>query len=281
MNFKITILIENKLGSELPLDTEHGLSLYIEAGQTNILFDTGESGDFIDNAKKLGVDLNKIDYCLLSHAHYDHTGGLKRLIKEFDSKFKLLIGRSFFKEKYKLRDGEYKYIGSSFDKRYLEENKIDVEFIKEDISYLTEKILVFTNFKINEEYSSLDERMLVKENSIYKKDEFSDEIVLGINTEKGLFLIVGCSHVGIVNIIETISERTGMNIYGIMGGTHLVNSDSAQIKKVISYFKEKNIKLAGVSHCTGEKAEKMFREELEEAFFNNNTGNILTVLYKN
>ncbi|SMB79789.1 beta-lactamase domain protein [Desulfonispora thiosulfatigenes DSM 11270] len=133
--------------------------------------------------------------------------------------------------------------------------------------------MVFTNFKVDTEYANLDEKMVIKENGNYIMDKFLDEIALGIKTEKGLFVIVGCSHVGIVNILDTISERINMNIYGVIGGTHLVNSDEEKIKRVISYLKEKKIKLVGVSHCTGEKAEKMLKEELEE-FFNNNTGNV-------
>ena len=95
---KITTLIEDKSGNKEDLYIEHGLSLYIEVDDKNILLDTGESGKFIDNAKKLDIDLKNLDYVILSHGHYDHSGGLIRLIEEINPDIKLYIGSEFFNE---------------------------------------------------------------------------------------------------------------------------------------------------------------------------------------
>lgn len=81
MTVKITTLIENN--SDNPsLHSEHGLSFYIQVDNTNIIFDTGQSGKFIENADKLNIDLKQTDYVILSHGHYDHSGGFISLIKE-------------------------------------------------------------------------------------------------------------------------------------------------------------------------------------------------------
>lgn len=275
---KITTLMENKLGNTENLDTEHGLSIYIEVDGKKVLFDTGQSGNFIDNGKKLGIDLKDLDYVLISHGHFDHSGGLKRLVEDINPNIKLFLGKGFFNKKYALRDsGDYEYIGNPFDKSFLDKNKIIVEYIDKDKINITENIMVFTNFNRKEEFENNNETMYLKENGEYKIDEFLDEISLAIKTNKGLVVIVGCSHPGIVNILDSIIDRTGMNIHGLIGGTHLVKEDDEKINRVIEYLKEKEIKILGACHCTGKQGETMLGQQLEEVFINNNTGDLLGV----
>lgn len=93
---KITTIIENSLGDKKQLHNEHGLSFFIETNNGNILFDTGQSGDFIENANELDIDLNKTDYLVLSHAHYDHCGGVKRFLNSFNVNPKFYVSNKFF-----------------------------------------------------------------------------------------------------------------------------------------------------------------------------------------
>ena len=237
MNFKITTLIENNPDDNNLLFSEHGLSLYIEIDEIKILFDTGESGDFIKNAEKLNVDLSNLNYVVLSHGHYDHTGGFRKLVDKIGNSYKLIVGKDFFNNKYKLVEkGNYKYIGNSFDKKYIHQNNIQVKYIEEDIFYITENIMIFSNFKRSNDFEQINKIFQIKQDENYIVDDFSDEIVLVVKHEKGLIVIVGCSHVGIVNILETIIERTGMPIYGIVGGTHLIEADEQRLKNTIELF---------------------------------------------
>ena len=205
---KITTLIENEYGEREDLYIEHGLSLYLEADEKKILFDTGVSGNFIDNAKKLGVGLKELDYVILSHGHYDHSGGFKRLIKEINPDTKVFIGREFFNKKYSLRSTEeYDFTGSPFDENFFKENNIPVQYIDSDITNITDDIIIFTNFKRDPEFENVNETMYINKGYGYEKDMFRDEISLGIKTSKGLLAIVGCSHAGIVNILDTCCNR--------------------------------------------------------------------------
>ena len=275
---KITTLIENKSGDMDGLHTEHGLSIHVEVDGKNVLFDLGQSGNFIDNAKSLDIDLGKLDYLVISHGHYDHSGGLKRLIKEINPNVKLYMGRGFFDEKYRLSWGdEYEFIGNPFDEDYLKANKIDYEFVKEDITQLTENLSIYTNFNRNEDFENTDQDMYLKENGQYKKDLFLDEISLGIKSDEGLVVLVGCSHVGVVNILESIIQRTGMNIKALIGGTHLVKEDDEKINRIIQYLQEKQIQIVGACHCTGKQGETMIYQQMEENFINNSTGHILHI----
>ena len=275
---KITTLIENKLSEGEDLHIEHGLSIYIEVDNKRLLFDTGKSGMILENANELNVDLSKLDYVLISHGHYDHSGGFKRLVEEINPNIELFVGQGFFNNKHSLReDGEYQFAGNPFDDDYLRDNNIQTHYVSEDITYLTEQIMIFTNFNRKEEFENTNQTMFLKEDGEYIKDEFLEEISLGIKTDRGLVVIVGCSHVGVVNIVDTIIERTGMQIYALIGGTHLVKEDDEKINKVIDYLRDKEIKLIGACHCTGKQGETMLGQQLEENFINNNTGDILYI----
>lgn len=277
MNLKITTLIENKPGINTELYYEHGLSLYIEAGKIKILFDTGQSGDFIKNAEILKVDLSKIDYVLLSHGHYDHSGGFEKFVSKFKEPYKLIVGKDFFNSKYKLiEEVNYKYNGNSFDEEFISRNNISIKYIKDDIYYISENIMVFSNFKSSNNFELLNPKFKIKNNKKYVLDKFSDEISLAVKTDKGLVVIVGCSHVGIVNILETIMRRTNMYIYGVVGGTHLVEADDLRLNKTIDFLNKNNIKILRMSHCTGEKAVKEIKSQFGEKFVYNNTGNIIS-----
>ncbi|CAH2213033.1 MBL fold metallo-hydrolase [Tepidibacter aestuarii] len=279
MSLKITTLIENNLGDNPLLCNEHGLSMYIEVDGVRILFDTGQSGDFIKNVEKLNINLNKLDYVILSHGHYDHSGGFKKLLEKVKSSFKLIVGNSFFDKKYKLiHGGEYKFNGNSFDKAYVKSHGTHIENVSSDVFNINDDIIVFSNFLRSNNFENLNPNFYIKHNDMYELDDFSDEIVLAIKTNRGLFVVLGCAHIGVVNILETISKRINMNIYGIVGGTHLVDADEIRLNKTIAYFKEKNIQLIGVSHCTGENAEKKLKEIFNNSFFNNNTGNSFEVI---
>jgi len=275
---KITTLIENELGKDLSLQKEHGLSLFIEADNKKILFDTGQSGLFINNAKSLEIDLNNLDYVILSHGHYDHSGGFKRLVEDFPISYQLLIGSGFFNDKYKLlKNGDYSFNGNSFGEIFLKENDIKTQVIHKDITYLTKNIIIFTNFIQNEKYENINQTMFIKEGHQYELDLFTDEIVIGLNTPNGLVLLVGCAHVGIINILETIKQRTGLYIYALLGGTHLLNANDHMTHQFIQYLTNNHIEIIGVSHCTGEKVEKLIQKKLTDHFYRNHTGDSLII----
>lgn len=201
MSLKITTLIENNSDENNILLSEHGLSLYIEIDEMKILFDTGQSGDFIKNAEKLKIDLNNLDYVILSHGHYDHSGGFTKLVENTKNPFKLIVGNRFFNKKYKLLESdEYKFNGNSFDEKFINRNNISTKYIDQDSFNITEDAILFSNFERNTDFEVLNKKFYIKQNDEYMIDDFSDEIVLTVKTEKGLVVILGCSHVGVVNI---------------------------------------------------------------------------------
>ena len=277
MELKITTLIENNPDDKGELFFEHGLSLYIETNGKNILFDTGQSEKFIANAMSLNKNLNELDFCILSHGHYDHTGGLKKMIQKVSTPPLLIVGEEFFKPKYKVGSNEYIFNGNSFDEEFVAENQFAIKKVNEDITYLSENLIIFHHFSKITDYEKRNSRFFVKENNDYISDDFMDEISLAIVTKKGLVVVVGCSHVGIVNILKTISKRVSIPVYAVVGGTHLVEEDEARIQKTIETFKEMDIQLIAVSHCTGAEGIQHISREMKQQFFYNNTGSIIEI----
>ncbi|WP_279284750.1 MBL fold metallo-hydrolase [Clostridium thermarum] len=214
----------------------------MEADGTKLLFDTCKTGNFIKNAEKLDADLNNLRYVILSHGHYDHSGGFEKLVDKVKTSYKLIVGKGFFNNKYKfIEEGTYKYIGNSFYEEFVNKNNIPIKYVKEDIYYITKNIMIFANFKRNNDFEIISDKFKIKQDENFVLDNFSDEIVLGVKTDKGFMVILGYSHIGIINILETIIERTGIPIYGVIGGTHLLEADELRLSKTIDFLKEKFI----------------------------------------
>lgn len=275
---KITTLIENNEDYKKQLNFEHGLSLYIELENMKILFDTGQSGKFKDNAKKLEKSLKDLDYLIISHGHYDHAGGVEEAIKELGKKTKVIVGREFFNPKYKqLSENSYKYNGISFNEDIFLKNNLKLEKIEGDILNIGEKIIIFHNFERETSYEKINDKFYIKNQEKYIRDDFKDEIAMGVKTDKGLVVIVGCSHIGIINILKSISKKIDMPIYMVIGGTHLVEADKDRIDKTILDLKKMNIEYVALSHCTGEEGIEGLQKAYKDKFIKNNTGNIIKI----
>lgn len=276
MNLKITTLIENKASSNPELKYEFGLSLFIEDEDISVLFDTGKSGDFTKNAQKLQVLLNKTKHVVLSHSHFDHTGGIRELLDNFNNSFTLHISKTFFEKKHRITGVIHEFLGNNFNEKYVLDKGVKINYIDNSEYKLSKNITLFTDFKSVNDFETPTRYYFRKIYDNYILDNMEDELVLGIDTSKGLLIICGCSHIGIANIVENIKRRTGKKIYGIMGGLHLSKASDERIEKVLKYFNDCNIEFFGVSHCTGEKVTKILKET-KKNFIYNNTGNVIVI----
>ena len=272
MSLKMITLIENMPDDENKLAFEHGFSVFLEVNGKQILFDTGQSGAFVKNADALGVKLSEVDAVILSHGHYDHTGGVPALLPLLKQETPIYVGKEFFFPKYKrLEDDVWKYNGNPFAPELLSDS-VQLYYVEDDVSQLYESVFLFKNFIRKTAYEEVNSKFFIKTEKGYEPDLFADEIALGIVTPKGLVLVAGCSHVGIVNMLEHVKKHTGLPVTAVLGGTHLVEAREERLAKTVEAMKAHGIETVAVSHCTGEMGMEILKKEFGEGFVRNNTG---------
>ena len=271
---KLVVLVENHwLDSRL--QAEHGLALYVEKDGFRLLFDTGQTHLFLDNAKTLGIDLSRLDAVAFSHNHYDHCGGFLSLAKQGYPSCPVYAHTGFFRRKWwdhSLDDAEadtyentMELVGPVMTPDYFFQNGYPgFRMISADVFELAEDIYLLGNFPTErgEEVPHPSSTMELDPDT-FVPDQFRDEQVCVIRTKKGLVVLTGCAHNGIMNILNAVEQRfPGETIYAIFGGTHLVQSKEPRISHTIDYMNAKNLAFAGVCHCTGPDAIALFAEHV-------------------
>ncbi len=253
---KITIAVDNCVSKRRFL-SEHGFSLLISYKDKNILFDTGQGYVLEHNLGLLGVRFSEISKIVLSHGHNDHTGGL-HFFSEEGIFPELFAHPDAVLPKFKIKGGEKSEIG-------LKENLSNFRtvFRREPFEVLPG---VFFSGEVPKKNAwELEETAYFRRepDGQIAKDPFSDDISLYAKTPRGMLVLTGCAHSGIVNIINYGFEITGeKKLFGIIGGMHLKNASSERIKRTASAIKSLNPEFVTVSHCTGFDAGAYFREVL-------------------
>lgn len=218
---KITTLIENNNSNE-KLKSEHGLSLYIETDENKILFDTGKTDLFIQNAHELNINLQEIDIVVISHGHYDHIGGLLHFLK-INQKAKIFLKKEIFNYQYfSIRKDQKKEIGYSPD---LLDYKDRFVFL-ESAFYYIDNLYFFANIDKIYLLPKGNEILFKQKDNKQTKDDFQHELIFAINSTNGLSVFCGCAHNGILNTISTVQRFLyNKKIKTVIGGFHLIDSN--------------------------------------------------------
>ncbi|MCD6106960.1 MAG: MBL fold metallo-hydrolase [Caldisericaceae bacterium] len=241
---KITIIVDNYT-TKRNFIAEHGFAALIETGQQKILFDTGQGHALLHNLKIKNIDPKNIETIVLSHGHDDHTGGIKPFSKK-NNQFEIFAHPAVLYPKYKITKELKKNIGLKTNL-----SEFNTKFYAGPVEISPKVIYSGEVPKINK--WELEETIYYREiNGKLEKDPFQDDVSLYIIADKGLVVLTGCAHSGIINIINYGMEITGINkLHGIIGGMHLKNASNKRIKKTVQLIAGMNPKFVTISHCTG------------------------------
>ncbi len=257
---EITVLIDNEK-NELVYRSEHGLSILIEFNGATILFDTGKSDAFIQNAKSLDKDLTKVDFVVLSHSHYDHTGGLEDFLV-LNKTAKVILKKDILRERWSISQGYNRRIGFPLRKRFEQLNG-RYQFI-EEIEEIVPGLFVLPKIQKPDSHTFTDSFLFVQEQKNLVADTFEDELFIAAVKDHKMVVFTGCAHNGVENMIETAIQQTKIHeIEFVIGGTHLNRASEQQVKRTVKELRKYDIKRAAFNHCSGKQIIPMLNRELD------------------
>ncbi|HDH10195.1 MAG TPA: MBL fold metallo-hydrolase [Chloroflexi bacterium] len=261
--FRITCLVDNTAQLSSRFWAEHGLSFLVEARNAKVLFDTGQSGAVLaHNLALLGEDLQDLSAIVLSHGHYDHTGGLAEALS-LAKGVEVIAHPDVFRERFSRRDGELKSIGLPFPRPEIEA-RARLRLEREAIEVVPG---VMTTGQIPRGFGpeTREPRHVVREEGKLVPDPFYDDQALVLRTERGLVVVLGCCHAGLINTLERVRSIFGGKIHAILGGTHLARADDACLTQAIAAVKDEyEVEQLYLGHCTGMRGFLAFAQALGE-----------------
>ena len=266
---KVKVLVENTSVSS-KYKSKHGLCLYIQTAKHKVLFDLGSNGLFLENARKMDVDIADIDTVVISHGHVDHAGALS-LFLQHNSLAKIYVRETAFDKHYTKVFGLPFSVGLD---RSLRENK-QIIFTKA-IEVIDDELTLFSDVQSNELTSSSNLALLAEINGKRQTDDFKHEQNLLISEGDKAVLFAGCAHAGIVNIKARAEQLTGAPLK-IIGGFHLYNpiSKKHESKELIDKIAERlndGETRYYTCHCTGQWAYGVMKENLKDNLEHLSTG---------
>lgn len=253
---KATVLVDN-IGTK-ELKGEWGLSIFIDANDKKILLDTGASPLFLENAKKLNIDISSVDYAILSHAHYDHAYGMEAFFQS-NTKAKFYLRKQADENCYFKKWFVHKYIGipknimQSFERRI---ERVDGNF------KLWDNIYLCPHYTDNLDTIGKKNNMYVKREHKWYPDDFAHEQSLVFDTNEGLVIFNCCSHGGADNIINEVSKQFNKPVKMMIGGFHIFSHSPKDVAAFSQRLKQTGVKELYTGHCTGQRSFDVMKEEL-------------------
>ena len=278
---RLTVLADDSRNPTRPeLTAKHGLSFFIElkAGgrATNLLMDTGQSADIIlQNSKKLDIDLKKVDSIVLSHGHYDHTGGLLGVLKHIDKKVPVIFHPESLKSKFVSKKRRLKKAGIPFKVSELERSSGALNSNRGPTSIMP-GVWVSGEIKRVSPFEKV-KGFKIREGGKLVDDYMPDDQALFLTVkDKGLVVITGCAHAGVINTIKQAQRMTGSNeVYAVIGGFHLASASVKKVKATIDELQKVGIKAIMPCHCTGKRAIIRFSEAFGNKCRRLTTGDVI------
>jgi 7,8-dihydropterin-6-yl-methyl-4-(beta-D-ribofuranosyl)aminobenzene 5'-phosphate synthase len=278
------------IGEEIPADTllaEHGLCLLAkvqrDAEQHTILFDTGYNRmGVLHNMDQLRVNPNEMEAIVLSHFHMDHTGSLHSILEKISGPIPLVVHPDAFlyPRFVELKDGSKKRFPRTLVRKDLDPRNVKIQESKTPTPILDGSILVTGEIERTTAFEKGMPNALLEREGRLERDPIKDDQALVMNLKgKGLVVVSGCSHAGIINTVLYAKKLTGVEkIHAVLGGFHLSGAFFEKIlEKTIEMLKALSPAVVVPMHCTGRKAIERFSQEFPSAFVLNSVGSKITL----
>jgi 7,8-dihydropterin-6-yl-methyl-4-(beta-D-ribofuranosyl)aminobenzene 5'-phosphate synthase len=277
---QITVMIEDSNSSDKPhLKAEHGLSYFIKAkiddSEVTVMMDTGTTPEaLLHNVDAMGINLQNVDMIVLSHGHYDHTGGLVAALKQMKKRVLVIAHPTVFGPKLKIAP-YLKFIGAPCSASEVEYAG-GIPLLAAEPVKIADGIITTGEVPRRTTFEKVRGFWTVQ-NGKFVEDVMLDDQSLVIDVKnKGLIVVAGCAHSGIINIIKHAQEITGNNnVYAVLGGFHLVNADAKRIQATVDELEKVDPEFVGPCHCTGKKATKKIAENFGERCRPLHTGDVI------
>jgi len=274
MSIRLTILCENSVDQVSPygLLGEHGFSCHLQTPAGNFLFDTGGGMTIMNNAELLGIDFTKLQGIMFSHGHFDHTGGLRQVLEK-TGKIPIYAHPDLFSKHFSKNSGEMRNIGIPWPQVELEELGADFKFSATPQKVAPDLLLSGEVPRISKVETGDPNLLSLAEDGTQVTDPLHDDLSLFIHTDRGLVILLGCAHAGLLNIIDHAIKLTGeRKIHMVLGGTHLKFCSEEQMTATLDRLEELDVDLIGASHCTGLRGARMLAERFGQRFFSASVG---------
>lgn len=258
----VTVLVDDH-GTDPAMGTEHGWSVWIETSGFHVLFDTGQTDLLLANAEALGIDLAETDAIVLSHGHYDHTGGLTAVLK-MAPEAKVFLHPEATEEKFNCTDTNVRPIGMPEHVRQALKGR--------HITWTAAPAMLCPGLSVTGQVPrhcpwETPETDFYLDPSRDRRDPLVDDQSLWIETEQGVSVVLGCAHAGVTNTLGYIAGLTQTTSFDtVLGGMHLLRASAEQINRTEHALKEYDLDCVAPGHCTGEPFIQRLKHTLGDRF---------------
>ena len=251
---RVTCVVDDAVQRSSPYWGEHGVAFLIESGGVRHLFDTGQSGTvLLRNLKLLEVDPSSLEGVIISHGHYDHTGGLEALMEFLQPRTSLYASPDVFRKRYAIHDGEMEDVGTSLGREMLAA-RLSLR-LQRDAQEVMPGLWTTGEIEDRPEMEGVSLHHRMREDGELVQDRYLDDMGVVLERDDGMALICGCCHAGLLNTVAHVEEIFERPVEVIAGGLHLTGASAEELEHVCEVLTRKDaLTRVYPNHCTGEAA---------------------------